>query len=183
MASWTFEPGHTEAAFRARHMMVTWVRGLFKDVHGRMEFDSERPLETIFDGEIDATKIWTGEPDRDAHLSADFLDVESHPSMVFAGRLVERIGDTDVKAHVDLTLRGVTLPLTLDVSYLGEWQTPFWVGDESAETCAALAGSLDADQPRRLRRRVAGRAAGRRRRGERRDRAHPGRRGDPRRRA
>ena len=63
MATWIFEPGHTEAEFRARHMMVTWVRGLFKDIHGRLELDWERCLEATFEGEIDATAIWTGEPD------------------------------------------------------------------------------------------------------------------------
>ena len=68
MTAWTFEPGHTEAAFRARHMMVTWVRGLFKNVHGHMEFDYEHPLSSTFGGEIDVTRIWTGEDDRDAHL-------------------------------------------------------------------------------------------------------------------
>src|SRR6058998_641843 len=79
MSTWIFEPGHTEAEFRARHMMVTWVRGLFKDIHGKLEFDWSACLETTFEGTIDATKIWTGEPARDEHLrSADFFDVENH---------------------------------------------------------------------------------------------------------
>ena len=57
-------------------MMVTWVRGLFKDIHGRLELDFERCEEATFEGEIDATRIWTGESDRDAHLrSADFFDL------------------------------------------------------------------------------------------------------------
>ena len=68
MTSWIFEPGHTEAEFRARHMMVTWVRGLFKDIHGSLEFDWDSCLESTFSGRIDATKLWTGEPERDAHL-------------------------------------------------------------------------------------------------------------------
>jgi polyisoprenoid-binding protein YceI len=72
MATWMFEPGHTEAEFRARHMMVTWVRGLFKDIHGQLELDWNRSLDATFEGEIDATGIWTGEPQRDEHLrSAD----------------------------------------------------------------------------------------------------------------
>ena len=66
MQTWTFEPGHTEVAFRARHMMVTWVRGLFKDVHGSLTFDLDDCLATTFSGTIDATKLWTGEPERDA---------------------------------------------------------------------------------------------------------------------
>jgi polyisoprenoid-binding protein YceI len=129
---WTFEPGHTEAGFRARHMMVTWVHGLFKDVHGKLHLDWERPLEATFHGEIDATKLWTGEPDRDAHLrSADFFDVEGHPQITFTGGLTERTGDTAFKARTDLTIRGTTRPVTMDVAYLGQWKTPFWVGEEN----------------------------------------------------
>src|SRR6266850_1516354 len=130
-SSWTFEPGHTEVAFRARHMMVTWVRGLFKDVHGRMDFAWETCLETTFSGEIDARKIWTGEPERDAHLrSADFFDVEHHPTITFDGRFTARTGDTSFDAVADVTIRGVTVPVDLEVWYLGQWATPFWVGDE-----------------------------------------------------
>src|SRR3977135_4435563 len=132
MASWIFEPGHTEAEFRARHMMVTWVRGLFKDIHGRMELDWDSCLEATFEGEIDATGIWTGEPVRDAHLrSADFFDGEKHPKITFAGRFTERTGDTAFKGEVELTIRGVTRTVPLYVSYLGEWKTPFWEGDEN----------------------------------------------------
>ena len=117
MATWIFEPGHTEAEFRARHMMVTWVRGLFKDIHGSLELDLERPLEATFEGVIDATGIWTGQPERDAHLrAADFLDVENHPKITFAGRFTERTGDTSFKGGVELTLRGVTRTVPLDVS-------------------------------------------------------------------
>jgi polyisoprenoid-binding protein YceI len=129
---WTFEPGHTEAGFRARHMMVTWVHGLFKDIHGELHIDWDRPLTATFSGTIDARKLWTGEADRDAHLrSADFFDVENHPDITFAGRLTERTGDIDFKAEADLTIRGITRPVVMDVSYLGQWKTPFWLGDEN----------------------------------------------------
>ncbi len=132
LPSWTFEPGHTEAGFRARHMMVTWVHGLFKDVHGKLHLDWERPLEATFSGEIDATKLWTGEPDRDAHLrSADFFDVEHHPKILFTGGLTERTGDNAFKALANLTIRGVTREVPMDVNHLGQWKTPFWVGDEN----------------------------------------------------
>ena len=132
MATWIFEPGHTEAEFRARHMMVTWVRGLFKDIHGTLELDFDRPLAATFEGVIDAAGIWTGQPERDAHLrAADFFDVENHPKITFTGRFTERTGDTSFKGSVELTIRGVTRTVPLDVSYLGEWKTPFWVGDEN----------------------------------------------------
>ena len=139
LPSWTFEPGHTEAGFRARHMMVTWVHGLFKDVHGKLYLDWERPLEATFAGQIDATKLWTGQPERDAHLrSADFFDVENHPRITFSGRLIERIGDIDFKAEAALSIRGITRPVVMDVSYLGQWKTPFWVGDENKGTLTRI---------------------------------------------
>lgn len=132
MATWIFEPGHTEAEFRARHMMVTWVRGLFKDVHGGLELDWDSCLDATFHGEIDATGIWTGQPERDEHLrSADFFDVENHPKITFDGRFTERTGDTAFKGEVELTIRGTTRTVPLDVLYLGEWKTPFWEGDEN----------------------------------------------------
>jgi polyisoprenoid-binding protein YceI len=132
MATWILEPGHTEAEFRARHMMVTWVRGLFKDIHGSLEFDRDEPLATTFEGEIDATKLWTGEAARDAHLrSADFFDVDEHPRITFSGRFLERTGDNDFKALASLTIRGFTRDVPLDVAYLGQWESPFWVGDEN----------------------------------------------------
>jgi polyisoprenoid-binding protein YceI len=139
MPSWTFEPGHTEAGFRARHMMVTWVHGLYKDVHGKLYFDWEQPLKGTFTGEIDATKLWTGEADRDAHLrSADFFDVESHPRITFSGRFTERVGDIDFKAEAELTIRGINRAVVMDVSYLGQWKTPFWVGDENKGTLTRI---------------------------------------------
>jgi polyisoprenoid-binding protein YceI len=132
MPTWIFEPGHTEAEFRARHMMVSWVRGLFKDIHGTLELDRDRCLEARFGGEIDAAGLWTGEPARDAHLrSADFFDVDNHPKITFSGRFTERTGSTAFKGEVELTIRGVTRTVPLDVHYLGEWKTPFWVGDEN----------------------------------------------------
>jgi polyisoprenoid-binding protein YceI len=113
-------------------MMVTWVRGLFKDIHGRLEFDWDSCLQATFEGEIDATGVWTGEPDRDAHLrSADFFDVENHPKITFHGRFAERTGATTFRGEVELTIRGATRSVPLDVGYVGEWKTPFWVGEEN----------------------------------------------------
>src|SRR6267143_6824609 len=90
MAKWTFEPGHTAAEFRARHMMVTFVRGHFKNVQGSLEFDPESPGNSSVEIQIDARGIWTGVKERDDHLrSADFLDVEHYPEITFLGNQVE----------------------------------------------------------------------------------------------
>ena len=127
MPKWKFEPGHTAAEFRARHMMVTWVRGHFKDVHGTLDFDPENPRAASADVTIDAGRLWSGEPDRDTHLkSADFLDVEKHPTITFHGRGAELRGADEATFPGQLTIRGVTRPATLNVRYLGQWQTPWW---------------------------------------------------------
>jgi polyisoprenoid-binding protein YceI len=127
MTKWTFEPGHTAAEFCARHMMVANVRGHFKDVHGTLNFDPDNPLASSVEVVIEANKIWTGEAARDAHLrSADFLDVENFPEITFSGNQVVVIGEVDFQVTGNLTIRGVTRPVTLEVHYLGQWQTPWW---------------------------------------------------------
>ena len=127
MAKWIFEPGHTAAEFCARHMMVTYVRGHFKNVRGVLFFDPANPLASSVEVTIDAAGIWTGEPDRDDHLrSADFLDVQNHPKIPFTGNNVEAIGENDVNLSGDLAIRGITRAVTLRVRYLGQWQTPWW---------------------------------------------------------
>jgi polyisoprenoid-binding protein YceI len=127
LAKWFFEPGHTAAEFCVRHMMVTYVRGHFKNVRGTLIFHPANPLSTSVEVIIDAAGIWTGEAARDAHLkSADFLDVEQHPSITFKGNQVELTGVTDAVLTGDLTIRGVTRSVPLNVHYLGQWQTPWW---------------------------------------------------------
>ncbi len=127
MAKWTFEPGHTAAEFCARHMMVTCVRGHFKDVHGTLEFDPDNPRATSVEVTIDARKLWSGEPARDEHLrGADFLDVEHHPTITFRGSEVEVVGATEGRVRGELTIRGVSRPVTLNVRFMGQWETPWW---------------------------------------------------------
>lgn len=127
MAKWVFEPGHTAAGFHVRHMMVTWVRGHFKNVRGWIEFDPDRPRDGSAEVTIDANELWTGEPARDAHLkSADFLDVANHPKITFRSHHVDQVGASHYRLAGELTLRGITKPVMLDVLYLGQWQTPFW---------------------------------------------------------
>lgn len=108
-------------------MMVTYVRGAFKNIHGTIEFDPANPQDSSVEVVIDARGVWTGEPDRDAHLrSADFLDVENHPEITFKGDQVELIGDHDYRLTGDLTIRGITRQVSLGINYLGQWGTPWW---------------------------------------------------------
>jgi polyisoprenoid-binding protein YceI len=125
---WEFEPGHTAVEFRCRHMMVTWVRGHFKNVSGKLSFDPEDPRGAFTEVDIDAGSLWTGEPARDAHLiSSDFLDAERHPTIRFRSRIVEVLAPTEWRVDGDLTIRGVTKPVSLAVHHFGQWATPYWV--------------------------------------------------------
>ena len=127
---WFFEPGHTAAEFSVRHMMVTNVRGHFKNVHGTLLFDPAEPAAASVEATIDTATLWTGEPARDAHLmSADFLDVANFPTIAFKSERVELLGATDANVHGLLTIRDVTRPVTFRASLLGMWQTPWWEGD------------------------------------------------------
>src|SRR6266480_2833091 len=114
MAEWVFEPGHTAAEFSARHMMVSNVRGHFKDVHGTLTFDPKNPAGSSVEVVIDARKLWTGEESRDAHLrSADFLDVENFPEITFRGNQIVVLGEVDYRLTGFLRIRGITRPVTL----------------------------------------------------------------------
>ena len=74
---------------------------------------------------------------RDEHLrSADFLDVENHPRIPFSGRFLERTGDTTFKGEADLTIRGTDGRVPLDITYLGQWRTPWWTATSTAARCA-----------------------------------------------
>jgi polyisoprenoid-binding protein YceI len=149
MAKWIFEPGHTAAEFCARHMMVTYVRGHFKNVRGSLTFDPANPSRAFVEVTIDAAGIWTGEPDRDAHLrSADFLDVANHPTITFKGDRVDVLGQNEATVTGDLTIRGITRSVPLRVRYLGQWQTPWWEDgvDKGPKTRAGFTATTTIDR-------------------------------------
>jgi len=126
MAKWKFEPGHTAAEFSVRHMMVTYVRGHFKNIHGTLEFDPEHPERGSVEVTITAAELWSGEPDRDAHLrNADFLDVEHHPKITFKSTAVQPTARNEYKVTGELAIRGFVRPVTLDVRYMGTARSPF----------------------------------------------------------
>jgi polyisoprenoid-binding protein YceI len=128
MAKWTFDQAHTSADFSARHMMITTVRGGFRNVTGTIDFDPANPAAASVEATIDTTSMTsTGVADRDAHLkSPDFLDVANYPAITFRSTKVEPGSDgTSARVTGDLTIRGVTRPVTLDVEFLGQVNSPF----------------------------------------------------------
>jgi polyisoprenoid-binding protein YceI len=127
MAQWTFDPAHVSAEFSARHMMITTVRGGFKKLSGTINFDPENPAESSVEAVIDTTSMTsTGIEQRDNHLrSADFLDVANYPTITFKSTKVVPMSDTEAKITGDLTIRGVTRPVTLNVEFHGQGKTPY----------------------------------------------------------
>ncbi|MFF0449063.1 YceI family protein [Streptomyces sp. NPDC004609] len=127
VTKWFFEPGHSSAEFRARHMMITYVRGQLKNMQGLLEVDPDEPEKARVEATIDAAKVYTGQPQRDDHLrSADFFDVEHHPTWTFTGSGVRQVSANEFEVTGDLTVRGVTRSVTFEVTYLGQWDTPWW---------------------------------------------------------
>lgn len=128
---WVFEPGHTAAEFSVRHMMVSNVRGHLKNIEGYIELDPDNPSDVVVEATINADELWSGDSYRDQHLKAgDFLDVENHPEITFRGNKLNVISQNDFQLIGDLTIRGITNEVCLDVQDLGRWDTPFWEDGE-----------------------------------------------------
>lgn len=124
--TWKLDPTHTEIGFQVRHIMSK-VRGKFETFDGTIV---TRPnvADSSVEVSVDLSSINTGTADRDAHLrSADFFDVETHTSMTFTSTGVRQESDDEFVVTGDLTIRGVTKPVELEVEFLGEGGDP-WGG-------------------------------------------------------
>lgn len=124
-STWNFDPAHSEISFKVRHMMFSKVTGFFGDWSGDFQFDPDTG-----DGDVNVSinvdSINTKSDDRDAHLkSGDFFDAESHPTIDFKSTSMEKVGDGELQLHGDLTIRGTTQPVTLDVEYHGKARDPW----------------------------------------------------------
>ena len=118
--TWTIDPVHSEVGFSVRHMMVSKVRGRFTSFSGEIVTGAD-PLDSSVTAEIALDSIVTGQEQRDAHIrSADFFDVENHPTMTYRSTGVRAHGDGYV-VDGELTLKGVTkgVPLTLELNGFG----------------------------------------------------------------
>ena len=117
---------HTRIGVRARHAMVTTVRGAFTAFSGTAHLDTAKPAASSVTLRIATASIDTGTPDRDAHLrSPDFLDVERHPEMVFLSTGVEHLDDDVYRVTGDLTIKEVTRSVSVDFTLTGSALDPF----------------------------------------------------------
>ena len=124
--SWKIDPSHTRAVFSVRHMMISNVHGQFEKVTGEVQFDEAVPGRSHVDVQIEAASINTRDDRRDAHLrSPDFLDAEQFPYLTFKSNKVEVKDAAEGRIHGDLTIKGVTRPVVLEVEYNGQARNPY----------------------------------------------------------
>ena len=117
---------HTRIGIRARHAMVTTVRGSFSEFAGTAHLDMADPPASSVSLRIRTASVDTGVADRDAHLrSADFLDVETYPEIVFVSTGVEELDEELYRVTGDLTIRDVTRPVSVDFALTGSAQDPW----------------------------------------------------------
>jgi polyisoprenoid-binding protein YceI len=134
-SSWKLDSTHSLIEFSAKHMMITTVKGRFGDVTGTIYADEKNPDGSRVDVRIGAASVDTRAEQRDDHLrSADFLDVEQYPEIVFASKRIEgahaKAGDS-FKVVGDLTIRDVTREVVLDVTFEGTGTDP-WGGERAS---------------------------------------------------
>ena len=123
--TYTVDTSHSEAAFQVRHL-VTRVRGRFTEFEGTIQADEQDPARSSVKVTIQAASIDTDQPDRDAHLrSADFFKADEFPTLSFASTSIAAAGGDTYTVVGNLTIRGVTLPVIVPVSFLGTATDPW----------------------------------------------------------
>ncbi|MBK8499237.1 MAG: YceI family protein [Flavobacteriales bacterium] len=128
---WALDPAHSELVFKVKHLMISNVKGEFQKFNASIEAVGIDFSDARVHASMDATSIFTNDENRDKHLrSADFFDTERHPHLEFNGTGMQHVGGTDYRLTGDLTMKGVTKPVTLDVEF-GGINTDPW-GNEKA---------------------------------------------------
>jgi polyisoprenoid-binding protein YceI len=129
--TWNIDNSHTLVEFSVRHLMISTVKGRFGEVSGKVVAHDADPAQAQIDVTINAASIDTREPQRDAHLrSADFFDAENFPTLTFRSTRIEKASGDDLKVTGDLTIRGTTREVVLDVTSEGRVKDP-WGGERA----------------------------------------------------
>ncbi|MEU3450542.1 YceI family protein [Streptomyces thermolilacinus] len=124
--TYRIDAAHSSIGFIARHAMVTNVRGAFTDYEGTLVLDGSDPAASSASIDVTMASVDTGSADRDGHLrAADFFDVEQFPLMTFRSTSAEALGGSDYRINGDLTIKGVTRPVSIDLEFNGAAKDPF----------------------------------------------------------
>jgi len=118
---WVLDPTHSEVNFKAKHLVISTVSGKFRKFEGTVETESDNDFSSAkVEFTVDVASIDTNQDPRDEHLrSADFFDAVNHPNIVFKSTSFEKDGDDEFTLTGDLTIRGITKPVKLDVEFGG----------------------------------------------------------------
>jgi polyisoprenoid-binding protein YceI len=139
---WNFDLVHSSISFWVRHLMISKVHGRFQQWTGSLEFDDQNPTSAKVEVQLEAGSIDTKEPQRDAHLrSADFLEADKYPHITFKSTAISRSG-SELSMAGDLTVHGVTKPVTLAVEYAGRVKDP-WGGERIGFTAKTSLNRAD----------------------------------------
>ncbi|WP_030259150.1 YceI family protein [Streptomyces violens] len=123
---WMIDPAHSRIGFSVRHAMVTTVRGAFTAYESRLYFDGRDPARSQAQITLSTASIDTGVEQRDAHvIGRDFLDAARYPRMTFTSTAVELADDDVYRMTGDLTIRDITRPVVLELTYIGHVTDPF----------------------------------------------------------
>jgi polyisoprenoid-binding protein YceI len=122
---WQIDTSHSSVTAAAKHMMLTTVRGAFSGTSGVIDFDPAKPEAGAIELRIPAESVNTGDEKRDGHLrSADFLDAATYPEVVFKSTKITPKGRNEFVVDGDLSIRGTTTPVAVDVELLGIAEDP-----------------------------------------------------------
>ena len=123
---WILEPTHSELQFKVRHLMISNVTGHFTKFDGSVETEGDDISTAKIDFTVDVDSISTNNAQRDGHLkSPDFFDTANHPAISFTSSELKKENDEEYKLHGNLTMHGVTKPVSLDVEFGGIGKDPW----------------------------------------------------------
>lgn len=115
-ATWQIDPAHSSAQFAVKHLMISTVRGAFTSVKGSIQLDDKDITKSSVEVTIDVNSVDTRQPDRDKDLKSDhFFDADHFPTITFKSKKVEQVSPGKLKVTGDLTIRGTTKEVVLDV--------------------------------------------------------------------
>ena len=123
---WIVDPSHSEITFKVKHLMIANVKGEFQKFNASIEAAGADFKHARVHAKMDAATIFTNDETRDQHLrSADFFDAGNHPHLEFTGTGMQHVSGNDYKLTGELTIKGATKPVTLDVEFGGMNKDPW----------------------------------------------------------
>jgi polyisoprenoid-binding protein YceI len=124
--TWNVDPSHSSVAFEVKHLMISTVRGHFREFEGTIEAAEDDPSNSRCYGSVTVASIDTGDAQRDEHLrSPDFFDAENYPEITFESTRIQHVEDNVYRMAGNLTIRGQTLEVEFDASVEGAAEDPW----------------------------------------------------------